>query len=271
MGWKTGTMFAAASVAALMQGAAAQQPPQALPATEAKAESEGVKKFEPAFFARYSPVTAFDMVRQLPGFSINNGDSLRGFGATAGNVLIDGQRPSSKNAISDELQRIAARDVARIDLIAAAAAGDVDVRGYTELANVVLKPAGAMQTSSTWRGDLIWQGERLSVRVGDTASWKTKDLGVRLNVQAIDQGRLLRRQCGDHALEVLPEVVTELRRILPVLLEDLIVDRPLVLKVPREELVHEEAANDDASLLSEDADRTFEVLGPRRGRGFEHA
>jgi outer membrane receptor for ferrienterochelin and colicin len=192
-GWKTGTMLAAASAAALSQAALAQQ---ATPQTTAQAgqpaagaATDAVRKFEPAFFARYSPVTAFDMVRQLPGFSIDNGDSLRGFGATAGNVLIDGQRPSSKNSISDELQRIAARDVARIELIGAASAGDVDVRGYTELANVVLKPAPQMQTSSTWRGDLVWQGERLSVRASDTMSWKTQDLGVRLNVQAFNQGQ----------------------------------------------------------------------------------
>ena len=120
-------------------GPAQTTPPNSQEA--ASGETEGVRKFEPSFFARYSPVTAYDMVRQLPGFSIDNGDALRGFGATAGNVLIDGQRPSSKNAISDELTRISARDVARIELIGAAAAGDIDVRGYTELANVVLKPA----------------------------------------------------------------------------------------------------------------------------------
>jgi len=188
MGWKTGTFLAAASIAALAQAAESQQAPAQTP-QQAAAETEGVRKFEPSFFARYAPVTAWDMVRQLPGFSINNGDSLRGFGATAGNVLIDGQRPSSKNAISDELQRIAARDVAHIDLIAAAAAGDVDVRGYTELANVVLKPAQQLQTSHNWRGDVLWQGERISVRVGDTMSWKTKDLGIRLNIQGTDQGQ----------------------------------------------------------------------------------
>jgi outer membrane receptor for ferrienterochelin and colicin len=188
MGWKTGTFLAAASLAALAQASGAQPAP--VQTTQAQpGEKEAVRKFEPSFFARYAPVTAYDMVRQLPGFSINNGDSLRGFGATAGNVLIDGQRPSSKNSISDELQRIAARDVARIELIGAAAAGDVDVRGYTELANVVLKPAQQLQTSNNWRGDTLWQGERLSVRVGDTMSWKTKDLGVRLNIQGTDQGQ----------------------------------------------------------------------------------
>ena len=92
---------------------------------------QGVQVFEPTFFARFNPVTADEMVRQLPGFTLDEGEDLRGFGATAGNVLIDGRRPSNKTGLKDELSRIAARDVLRIELIRASAAGDLDVRGYT--------------------------------------------------------------------------------------------------------------------------------------------
>lgn len=191
MNWKT-TLLAAAGAMSWAQAAHAQQPASPPPTGEpppAAAPQEGVRKFEPAFFARYSPVTAYDMVRQLPGFSIDNGDSLRGFGATAGNVLIDGRRPSSKNAVADELTRIASRDVERIELIGAAAAGDVDVRGYTELANVVLKPAAQMQTSSTWTAGFVYQQDaRVGARVGGTRSWKKGDLGGRLNMQLTQFG-----------------------------------------------------------------------------------
>ena len=125
--WISKAVLAAAIATPAAPAALAQQTPAPQDAAQAAAsKSEGqkaVKTYDPAFFARYNPVTAFDMVRQLPGFVLDNGDALRGFGATAGNVLIDGQRPSSKNAISDELARIAARDVARIELIGAAAAG----------------------------------------------------------------------------------------------------------------------------------------------------
>jgi outer membrane receptor protein involved in Fe transport len=184
--WKTGSVLAAASVIALSQAALAQQTPQqAGQAAGQPAEQKGVRSFEPAFFSRYNPVTAFDMVRQLPGFAIDNGDSLRGFGATAGNVLIDGQRPSTKaTSIGDELTRISARDVARIELIGASAAGDLDVRGYVELANVVLKPAAQVQASTTYVGMLQHQGEHISTRVGGTRAWKAQDFGGRLQVQA---------------------------------------------------------------------------------------
>jgi outer membrane receptor for ferrienterochelin and colicin len=180
--WISRAVLAAAIAAPVAEVAAAQQP-AAQPDAGQPGASQGVRVFEPAFFARYNPITAFDMVRQVPGFSLDNGDSLRGFGATAGNVLIDGRRPSSKNAISDELNRISARDVARIEIIGAAAAGDVDVRGYTELANVILKPAAGTQVSTTWRGDLQFQGEHLSERLGGTRQWKTADMTVRLNAQ----------------------------------------------------------------------------------------
>jgi hypothetical protein len=56
----------------------------------------GSRKFDPDFFAAYAPVTALDMVRRIPGFSIDQGEGRRGFGENAGNVLIDGDRPATK-------------------------------------------------------------------------------------------------------------------------------------------------------------------------------
>src|SRR5258705_12742173 len=90
---RTTSLALCASLAALAEAPAQGQQP-ATP--QAATPADQVRKFEPGFFARYNPVTALDMVRQLPGFAIDNGDNLRGFGATAGNVLIDGQRPSTK-------------------------------------------------------------------------------------------------------------------------------------------------------------------------------
>ncbi len=177
----------AASTLALAGGARAQQAPPA-PPTAASAP-EGVQAFEPAFFARFNPVTAEDMVRQLPGFTLDEGADLRGFGATAGNVLIDGQRPSSKTSMRDELGRIAAGAVLRIELIRASAAGDLDVRGYTEIANVVLKPATGMKESTTFaitfRG---YEQGRLGAQLGGTHTWKTDNFSFRLGVQATSLG-----------------------------------------------------------------------------------
>jgi len=175
----------AVGMLALTETARAQTPaPQ-----NAESGKTAVQTFEPTFFARFSPITAEDMVRQLPGFTIDEGEDLRGFGATAGNVLIDGQRPSSKTEISKELARIAARDVLRIELIGAAAAGDIDVRGYTELANVVLKPASQMKVSTTWAATTrAYEQGRQGFQIGATRAWKTDDFGFRLNVQGTSLG-----------------------------------------------------------------------------------
>jgi hypothetical protein len=176
----------AVSALALAETAQAQdtsQQPQAVSAEDA------VQTFEPAFFARFNPVTAEDMVRQLPGFSLDEGADLRGFGATAGNVLIDGQRPSSKTSLRDELGRIAAGSVLRIELIRASAAGDLDVRGYTELANVVLKPATGMQVSTTFAATMRWYEQgRVGAQIGATRAWKTDTFGFRLALQGTNLG-----------------------------------------------------------------------------------
>src|SRR6185312_9310427 len=54
-------------------------------------------RYGSGFFADKSPKTALDMVNLLPGFTFSLGDtSIRGYAAAAGNVLIDGERPSEK-------------------------------------------------------------------------------------------------------------------------------------------------------------------------------
>ena len=51
--------------------------------------------YAPEFFGVYSPVTALDMVSQVPGFGIDNGQPVRGLADTFANVLIDGERQST--------------------------------------------------------------------------------------------------------------------------------------------------------------------------------
>lgn len=105
--------------------------------------------FDAAFFAPYNPVNAADMVGRVPGFEINDGDDRRGFGATAGNVLVNGERPSSKATISEQLRRIPAGAVLRIELLSGSASG-VDVRGQSRLVNVVMRPTTDSGSPLTW-------------------------------------------------------------------------------------------------------------------------
>ena len=84
----------------------------AAPTTAADASANGKRQFRADFFVAYAPVTALDMVRRIPGFSIAGDEGRRGFGENAGNVLIDGDRPSSKSDdIFTILSRIPASEV----------------------------------------------------------------------------------------------------------------------------------------------------------------
>ncbi len=109
--------------------------------------SSAVTSYPPGFFAAAQPTTALDMVSLLPGFTFDKGDTVRGFGGAAGNVLIDGARPASKDDSLDQiLKRIPVSSVLRIDVIRGGAPG-IDMQGKTVLANVVRRSdAGAKLT-----------------------------------------------------------------------------------------------------------------------------
>jgi len=102
-----------------------------------KDEAE-VISYPATFFSQYQPLTALDMVRQVPGFQLNDGDELRGFGSAAGNILIDSSRPSAKqDVVSDILTRIPAANVKHIELIRGQVQ-DINMQGHSVVVNVIL-------------------------------------------------------------------------------------------------------------------------------------
>lgn len=117
----------------------AQAAANAPDSTAAPAAQPGVTSYPTAFFAPARANTAFDMIARLPGFAFDAGESVRGFGGAAGNVLVDGQRPSTKaDSLESILRRIPASSVLRIDLIRGGAAA-IDMQGRTVVANIVLR------------------------------------------------------------------------------------------------------------------------------------
>jgi len=120
-----------AAVAAILTG----------PIALAQSDQSGVLDYPASFFADARPNTAYDMIARLPGFSFDDGKSARGFAGTAGNVLIDGQRPTAKtDDLQSILSRIPASDVERVEVIRGGAQG-IDMHGQTVVANVVRKKA----------------------------------------------------------------------------------------------------------------------------------
>ncbi|MBX7539890.1 TonB-dependent receptor plug domain-containing protein [Qipengyuania sp. GH29] len=116
-----------------------QSEPPAPPAVTA-----GARVFEPDYFAQFAPRNALEMVERIPGFTIEGGndDGQRGLGQATQNVIVNGARFSSKSdSVRDQLSRIPASDVTRIEIIDG---NTLDIPGLTgQVANVVYQSSGA--------------------------------------------------------------------------------------------------------------------------------
>ncbi len=114
-----------------------------------------------SYFDQYNPLTLSDMLERIPGISVGRGGpgggrggGRGGFGGggdrglgTGGNLLINGQRIAGKgNSAQDQLDRISASDVERIEIIRDTS-GALNVRGASEVINIIL--ATTLSNSST--------------------------------------------------------------------------------------------------------------------------
>jgi outer membrane receptor protein involved in Fe transport len=101
--------------------------------------SDQLVSYPAEFFARYQPATALDMVEQIPGFLIDNGESIRGFAESVGNILINDKYPSAKQVSpASIISRIPASQVEKIELIRGQIRG-IDLQGQAVLANIILR------------------------------------------------------------------------------------------------------------------------------------
>lgn len=107
-------------------------------AGERDAPTQGAQVFQPDYFARYAPRNALDMLSQVPGFVIDDANNgARGLGQATANVLVNGERFSSKSdGVRDQLRRIPAGDVVRIEI---ADGATLDIPGLNgQVANVIV-------------------------------------------------------------------------------------------------------------------------------------
>lgn len=145
-------------------------PPSA--SEETPADRQGpmpVRVYEPSYFDRFAPRNALDMLEQLPGFLLQGGGGNdRGFGQANENVLVNGERLSSKSdSAQDQLRRIPAGKVVRIEIVEGTS---LDIPGLTgQVANVIVD-AGGISGQFTWEGSLRttavdpeWYGGEISI------------------------------------------------------------------------------------------------------------
>ena len=139
----------------------------AAPAAAVSAPAGDVTVYDASYFSGAQLSTALDLLQRTPGFTVDTGDGVRGFGGAAGNVLIDGQRTTSKaDSLHDALQRIPAASVARVEIIRGGAPG-IDMQGRTVLANLVLKSAPRTDASVVGVGRVL--GDRRGAPPGSPA------------------------------------------------------------------------------------------------------
>ncbi|CAO1654529.1 TonB-dependent receptor plug domain-containing protein [Parasphingorhabdus sp. NYA22] len=131
---------------------AAQSQTASLSSMQPRTES-GRQIYDAGQFSRFNPRTALDMVRQVPGFTIDTGDSdERGLGQADENVLINGARISGKNIDAFTfLGRISAANVLRLEIV------DGATLSISGLSGQVLNLVTNVSESSGLSGNFKWE------------------------------------------------------------------------------------------------------------------
>lgn len=196
MGKSLRSLFALGAIVAVGSGAQAAN-------ITAKAE------YLPDYFSAYAPATALDMVRRIPGFTIELGDQdLRGFGQGAGNVLVNGSRPTSKSdTLETILARIPANRVARIEL----GAGDLFGAGYSgkpQVLNIALVETRGASGTITGTARRSYDG---SVSPQGSVSALLRAGSSSFNVSAGYDNQRFSEEGGDIVTRLSDEVQLELR------------------------------------------------------------
>jgi outer membrane beta-barrel protein/TonB-dependent receptor-like protein len=149
--------LATACVAALLAAPANAAQTATSASAPATAADSRTTVYQAASFAQYAPRTALDMVKRVPGFTLDLGATqtnqgqvdVRGFAGTAGNVVINGARPSSKaESLETTLSRIPAQRVVRVEV----GPGDLygsDYAGKSQVLNVVLSEQAGIDANVT--------------------------------------------------------------------------------------------------------------------------
>ena len=90
----------------------------------------------PADFSQFVPRSALDLVKQVPGFNLDEGGDERGFGQADTNVLINGRRVSGKsNGPAEALERLSVDSVIRLEVVDGAS---LDIGGISgQVVNVI--------------------------------------------------------------------------------------------------------------------------------------
>ena len=112
----------------------------------AAAQEGHIQSFDQSYLEQFAPQTAREALRAVPGFSVRRTGGGRGLGQGGVNVLINGERVTSKDTDALEiLEQTPASAVVRIELADSATLGVTGLTG--QVANVVIDRS---QLSGSW-------------------------------------------------------------------------------------------------------------------------
>jgi len=166
-----------------------------LPATaQTNVGDDSTIVYPATYFAQYSPVTALDMINRIPGMNVTDNRSSsagqvsrggRGLGS-GGNgmqIMINSKRtPGKNNNTQSQLVRINADQVNYIEIIRGTG-GDLDVRGSTQIANIVLYEQ-ASNTSLSYEINTDYYADNES-QPGGSLSWGGQTGNLNYMISAI--------------------------------------------------------------------------------------
>ena len=152
----------------------------------------GRARYENSYFTPFAPSNALDIVRRVPGFSIDGGNSgVRGFGGAAGNVVVNGARPTSKSdGIGTILSRIPAGRVVRVEVGSGELFGS-EFAGRAQVLNVILDSAGGL--AGTLTAALRRDSEGRVTPTGDASALFRRGRSTFSLSGAFDRGRFPER------------------------------------------------------------------------------
>jgi len=140
--------------------------------------STHVTSYPAGYFADLGALNAQDMVRLVPGFTFDSGESARGYSGVGGNVLINGRRPSTKTTrLGQLLRRIQIESIERIEVIRGGTPG-IDMQGLPVVANIVrhagVSDSGALSGLGKFypNGDVGLVGDAERTRQGETTMYQ---------------------------------------------------------------------------------------------------
>jgi len=139
--------------------------------------------YDQKYFQKFNITTAADALKRIPGveelsrgaedrFDPSNTNKKRGFGSSGTQILINGERQSSKsNNIIKTLERINAEALIRVEVIRGSEAG-LDVRSEGVIVNIIVD-ASSSAGSGTWNSALRFLSSGNSIWSG-SGSWAKK-------------------------------------------------------------------------------------------------